>query len=361
MSERSPLVSVHAAAIATHPAPETRPLIARVAVLGASGYAGLEFLRLARSHPGIEIAALVSRERAGQPASSLAAGWDGRALSWPEIVDPSALSDLHRDHVYDTIVACWPHGAFRGWLEENRFASSTARIVDLSSDHRDGRDGFHYGLPEAGREALLGATRVANPGCYATAASLAILPALEVAPAAGPVCLTALSGASGAGRAASMRTSFVELAENAAAYKAGTEHAHVAEITRLAERAAGASVSIAFTPQIVPMSRGILLTAYVPLREPWTPADARHAYEARLGKEPFVRLLAEGHWPETGAVRGTNRCDLSVTTLFGGRTLLAVAAIDNLVKGAAGQAIQNLNLMLGWPETTALPVHGGAW
>jgi N-acetyl-gamma-glutamyl-phosphate reductase len=366
VTDHSPLLSMHEAVAEAESArgkmaPAAPPTRARVALLGARGYAGLEFLRLATGHPGIEIAALASRELAGEPADALAPGLDGRSLALPAIVDPSALAELHRAGAFDTVVACWSHGAFSAWSAEHEFLARVRRIVDLSGDHRDERDGFRYGLPEAGRARLAGATRIANPGCYATAAILALLPALERRAAAGPACLTALSGASGAGRAPKARTSFVELTESAAAYKAGTEHAHVPEIARAAERAAGSAVAIAFTPQIVPMSRGILLTAYLPLAAAWSPEEARAVYAERYADEPFVRLLPAGRWPETGAVRGTNRCDLAVTTLFDGRTLLAVAAIDNLVKGAAGQAVQNLNLMLGWPETTALPVHASPW
>ncbi|MEO6463747.1 MAG: Asd/ArgC dimerization domain-containing protein, partial [Candidatus Eisenbacteria bacterium] len=182
------------------------------------------------------------------------------------------------------------------------------------------------------------------------------------------VTVVALSGATGAGRSTAARTQFVELDGGAAFYKVGTEHAHVPEIERTLAAlrpavggGAGAPPAVAFAPQLVPMARGILLTAQAPLAAPLSPAEAQALYARRYDGEPFVRLLPAGQWPETRAVRGSNRCDLQVTTLFGGRTLLATAAIDNLVKGAAGQALQNLNLALGWPETTALPRHGQPW
>jgi N-acetyl-gamma-glutamyl-phosphate reductase len=173
--------------------------------------------------------------------------------------------------------------------------------------------------------------------------------------------VSALSGVSGAGRAATLRTSFVELEGGASIYRAGDVHPHVAEIERNLARLAGAPLPVGFAPQLVPMARGILLTANAPLARAVTPAEARAAYAGRYAGEPFVRVLGEGEWPETRAVRGSNRCDVAVTTLHGGRTLLATAALDNLVKGASGQALQNLNLMLGWPESQGLSVNGSPW
>jgi N-acetyl-gamma-glutamyl-phosphate reductase len=173
--------------------------------------------------------------------------------------------------------------------------------------------------------------------------------------------VSALSGVSGAGRAAALRTSFVELEGGAALYRAGTEHAHVPEMERTLERLAGRPLEVGFAPQLVPMARGILLTATAPLGRPVAPEEAHAVYARRFESEPFVRVLEPGRWPETRAVRASNRCDVAVTTIHGGRTLLATAALDNLVKGAAGQAIQNLNLMLGWPETLGLPPHGVPW
>jgi len=166
---------------------------------------------------------------------------------------------------------------------------------------------------------------------------------------------------SGAGRAAQLRTSFVEVEGGASLYKPGVEHAHVAEIERTLRAAAGCEQPIGFAPQLVPMARGILLTAQAKLARPVSPEEAHEAYAARYGDEPFVRLLEPGAWPSTAAVKGSNRVDVQVTTLFGGTTLLATAAIDNLAKGAASQALQNLNLMTGWPETTGLSRHGRPW
>lgn len=335
---------------------------AKVAVLGASGYAGQEFVRLAIAHKGLALAALVSREHAGRPAAELLPGVDARAAALPDPVAPDALPGLLAAGAFDTLVCCLPHGAWRALAaEQPALAREPRLIVDLSNDHRGGEGGYAYGLPEAFRGALAGATRVANPGCYPTAAALALLPALEQGWLDGPVTLTALSGVSGAGRAPALRTSYVELEGGAAFYKVGEVHAHVPEMARTFARVSGAAHPVGFAPQLAPMARGILLTALAPLAGPRTPAEARAAYAARYAGEPFVQLLDDGVWPETRCVRNSNRCDVAVTTLHGGRTLLATAAIDNLVKGAAGQAIQNLNLLLGWPEAWALPVHGSPW
>jgi N-acetyl-gamma-glutamyl-phosphate reductase len=336
---------------------------ARVAVFGASGYSGQEFTRLALAHDGIQIAALVSREHAGRPAAELMPGVDARAAALPAPVAPDALPGLFAAGAFDTLVACLPHGAWKKYAAEHaEWVARVPRIIDLSSDYRDGADGYTYGMPEAFRDRLEGATRIANPGCYPTAATLALLPALEKAWLEGDVSVTALSGVSGAGRSPALRTSFVELDGGAAIYKAGEEHAHVPEMTRnFSALAPGSLPAVSFVPQLTPMARGILLTATAPLIEPMAPEIVREAYAKRYADETFVRLLAAGEWPETRAVRGSNRCDLSVTTVHGGRTLLATAAIDNLVKGAAGQAVQNLNLLLGWPENWALPVHGNPW
>ena len=356
-----PVVPAAAPAVGVTAAPK----VARLAVLGASGYSGGEFVRLAATHPGITVVAAVSRDPATRTFDALVPGFDPRAGELPPVVDLDGLIALLEDGALDALVTCLPHGAWRTLAAERpALAATPVRIVDLSSDHRDGSAGYRYGLPEAFRTSLIGATRIANPGCYATAAALALLPAAEAGALAGDVTVVALSGATGAGRSLAVRTQFVELDGGAAFYNVGTEHAHVAEMERtlaaLCPAGSGAP-AVAFAPQLVPMARGILLTAQVALRTALSVDEAQAMYARRYENEPFVRLLPAGEWPETRAVRGSNRCDVQVTTLFGGRTLLATTALDNLGKGAAGQALQNLNLALGWPEATALPRHGQAW
>ncbi len=335
-------------------------LRARVAVLGASGYAGQEFARLALGHGGLEVVALVSREHAGRPAGELMPGLDPRVTPMPPVLAPADLPALLEAGDCDTLVCSLPHGAWKTLIADHPALATAPRwIVDLSSDFRAGGGGWIYGLPEAFRADIAGATRVANPGCYPTAAALALLPAASWL--GGPVAVSALSGVSGAGRAPALRTSFVELEGGAAIYRAGTVHPHVDEMSRTLARVAGQALPVSFVPQLAPMARGILLTAVAPLGRPLAPEAAHAAYAAHYADEPFVRVLEPGVWPETRHVRNANRCDLSVTTLHEGTVLLATAAIDNLVKGAAGQALQNLNLMLGWPEAWGLPVHGSPW
>ncbi len=354
------------AGIAGATAPASRARTARVAVLGATGYAGGEFARLALAHPGITVEALVVRS-ADQGLLQALPGIDPGALAGdgPACIQLDALEERIAQGAVDTLVVALPHGAWTALCAERPgllAAAHALRVVDLSSDHRDGSAGYVYGLPEAFREDIRAAQRVANPGCYPTAAALALMPAAEAGWIDGPVTVNALSGASGAGRGAIAATSFVELDGGASFYKVGTVHPHVAEIARTVTRLAnGRAAEIAFVPQLVPMARGILLTAQCRLARRVTPAEARAAYAAAYADEPFVRLLDEDAWPQTSAVRGSNRVDLQVTTLFDDGTLLATAAIDNLAKGAGSQALQNLNLMLGWPETTGLSRHGRPW
>jgi N-acetyl-gamma-glutamyl-phosphate reductase len=297
--------------------------------------------------------------RARETAPDALPGVDPRALALPVIEVGELAAQLEAGAV-DTIVAALPHGTWKSLLAEHAWLAGAERIIDLSSDHRDGSAGYVYGLPEAFREELRGASRVANPGCYPTAAALSLLPAAVRGWIAGPVTVTALSGVSGAGRGPKLKTSFVEVSGNASFYEVGTTHGHVAEMARTFARA-GAPVEVAFAPALAPMARGILLTAQAKLAQPLTPEEARAAYAARYDHEPFVRLLEAGSWPSTAAGQGSNRGDVQGTPLFGGMTLLATAAIDNLAKGAASQALQNLNLMLGWPEATALSRHGRPW
>jgi len=334
---------------------------ARLAVLGASGYSGQELIRLALAHPRLQLCWLGSREHAGASAADALPGIDPRAASLPPLRDPRELEAALDDEAIDAVIACLPHGAWRSFAADHpAVAERAALVVDLSADHRDGAAAYTYGLPEAFRGELSGARRIANPGCYPTAFALALLPAAEAGWIDGPVAVSALSGVSGAGRAPQLRTALVERSSAASIYKASGDHPHVAEMERTLARL-GVSLPVGFVPMLAPMSRGILLTATAPLTQPLSPDEARVTYRRRFAMEPFVRVLGDDEWPDTRAVRHSNRCDVAVTTLHGGRTLLATAALDNLIKGAAGQAIQNLNLAMGWPETEGLPAHGVPW
>src|SRR5262249_35398218 len=187
-----------------------------------------------------------------------------RAAALPSVVDPRGLLALLASGTIDVLAPCLPHGAWRDLLaEQPALGEGAVAVVDLSSDFRAGGEGYVYGLPEAFRETIVGAGRVANPGCYPTAAALALLPAAEADWIAGPVMVSALSGVSGAGRSPQLRPSFVELDGGASLYRVGTEHAHVAEMERtLARLGGGRSIAVGFAPQLAPMARGILLTAH---------------------------------------------------------------------------------------------------
>ncbi len=201
--------------------PLSPPRTARVAVLGASGYSGQEFARLALAHPGLEIAALVSREHAGRPGVELLHGIDGRGLALPNVVAPDALAALVASGACDTIVACLPHGAWKALLATTPALLGAARLLDLSSDHRDGADGWVYGLPEVSRDGIAEATKLANPGCYPTAATLALAPAAEAGLLAGPVTVSAIS----ASRAPGARRSSAPRSPNSTAARRSTRSA----------------------------------------------------------------------------------------------------------------------------------------
>ena len=257
----------------------------------------------------------------------------------------------------DVVLCCLPHGESARWAE--RALDAGAKVVDLSADLRVpgaetpgwARDAV-YGLPELHRERIRGAGVVANPGCYPTAALLALAPLLRVGKVAGPVIVNAASGVTGAGRTAKREYLFAEVAEDFRAYGLGNTHRHLAEMRDQAARL-GTAPELVFTPHLLPVRRGILETIYVTLHEPLDdPARPwRDAYRA----EPFVEVL-EGRSPTLADVVGSNRVAIGVTAVAGvsAPMLTVVAAIDNLVKGAAGQAVQNVNLMFGVDETAGL-------
>jgi N-acetyl-gamma-glutamyl-phosphate reductase len=255
------------------------------------------------------------------------------------------------------IFSALPHGAFME--RAPAYLDSGLKIIDLSSDFRlSARDGVAYGLTEWCGAELDAARLVANPGCYATAVLLAILPAVTAGWWSGaPIIANALSGVSGAGRSPGLATQFVECGNSAAPYRVGDEHAHLHEIAAFLRRHGGEG-PVVFNPHLVPMARGILASVALPLAAPVPLRVAEAHFAARYAGSAFVRVLPAGDLPETRHVRGSNRCDLALRLAAGGAVLLVFAAIDNLLKGAAGQAIQNWNRISGWPETTGLPVAG---
>lgn len=337
--------------------------ITNIALLGASGYVGAELIRLLLPRSDIRLVALSAERHAGQPIEAVwphLRGADLPVLSKIEALDFSAV---------DFVFCALPHATTQ---EVVLGLPSSVRVVDLSADFRLADPALYeawyggphkalalqkeavYGLTEWRRAAIAKARLVANPGCYPTAAQLALVPLLEAGLIQEDrIVIDAKSGLSGAGRDPKLGSLYTEAGEGFQAYGVAT-HRHTPEIDQGLSWAAGHTVRATFTPHLLPMSRGILETIYVDLKPPYRARDLRALWQARYGAEPFVRLLPEGVLPATQQVRGTNFCQLAaVDDRIEGRAIL-IAAIDNLVKGAAGQAVQNMNLMLGQPETQGL-------
>ena len=307
----------------------------QAAVVGASGFSGGEVLRYLAQHPVIEIAAATAGTKAGAQAAEVLPHLPGSDLSFGSLAELAGRS-------FDVVLSCVPDGAPAELLGD-------ARVVDLSDRHR-GADGWVYGLPELYRSDIATATKVANPGCYPTAALLCIAPFARAGLIEGPVIIDALSGTSGAGRKPEERLIHASLHGSAGAY--GTvDHRHVGEIERYLT-AAGLEAVVSFTPHLVPMSRGVLVTARGKLRASTDDETALGVLKDEYDDEPFVSVTKD--WPATKGVAGTNRAVVSARVDARANMLVCSAAIDNLGKGAAGQAIQNVNLMFGLDETTGL-------
>ncbi|MEU8370918.1 N-acetyl-gamma-glutamyl-phosphate reductase [Micromonospora tulbaghiae] len=329
----------------------------RVAVAGASGYAGGELLRLLAGHPEFELIAATAHSQAGQPVPAVHPHLAGLDLVFAA-TEPATLADA------DLVFLALPHGQSAALAAA---LPDTVKVVDLGADHRlrdagawsryyggEHAGAWTYGLPELpGRRAeIAAASRVASTGCYAVATTLALAP-LIAAGAVRPddVVVVAASGTSGAGRAAKAHLLGSEVMGDLTPYKVGA-HQHVPEI----KQATGAT-GLSFTPVLAPMPRGILATVTA---VPTGDADPRAVLAAAYADAPFVHVLPEGAWPHTAATAGSNSCHLQATVDVDSGRVIVVSAIDNLGKGAAGQAVQNANLMVGLPETTGLSVFGVA-
>ena len=339
------------------------------AVVGASGYAGGELLRLLLAHPDLDIGAVAAASNAGRPLGEVHPGLRSlaeRVLCSPD--DPSIAAA-------DVIFLALPHG------ESARVAATlpdSALVIDLGADYRlrdaSDWDRFYggtahagtwpYGLPElpGARESIAAARRIANPGCYATAITLAYAPLLASGLVdADDLVVVAASGTSGAGRAPKQHLLGTEVMGDLSPYKVGGSHQHLAEIRQsLAAAHDGGQVRMSFTPVLAPMPRGILATCTARLHAGVGTADLRTALNDAYELEPFVHVLADGQWPHTAATLGSNSCHLQAVADPDSGRAVVIAAIDNLGKGAAGQALQNANIALGLPETTGLPVDGTA-
>ncbi len=335
----------------------------KIAILGASGYTGAELLRILAAHDRVEIAALTADRHAGKPIGEVFPHLTGRALPDLVTIDEVDFSSV------ELVFCCLPHGTSQ---EEIAALPSHLRIVDLSADFRLADVETYatwyghahrapslqheavYGITELVRPALGNARLVANPGCYPTAAQLPLVPLVRARQIdADDIIIDAKSGVTGAGRELKQTSLFAEVAEGIAAYGIAN-HRHTPEIDQGLSAAAGRKITVNFTPHLMPMNRGILATIYVRLTNGATVADLRRTLAAAYDGEPFVRLVVEGGVPATHHVRGSNLCLIGLAAdRVKGRAIL-VAAIDNLVKGASGQAVQNMNAMIGLPETTGL-------
>jgi N-acetyl-gamma-glutamyl-phosphate reductase len=332
------------------------------AVAGASGYAGGELLRLLLAHPSLEVGPLAAGSSAGLPVTDLHPQLPALAGRTFGATDASALADA------DLVFLALPHGESAALAAQ---LPADVAVIDLGADHRL-RDAvawkrfygtpyaepWPYGLPELFRRDLVGARRIAAPGCYPTAVSLALAPlAARGLVDTSDVVVVAASGTSGAGRSAKASLLGSEVMGDLSAYKVGA-HQHSPEIRQTLARVSGNDVSLSFTPVLAPMPRGILATCTA--RTAATEDDLRAALVEEYDDEPFVHVLPAGRWPHTAATVGSNACHLQVTVDADAGRAVVVSAIDNLGKGAAGQAVQCANLALGLDEASGLSSSGVA-
>jgi N-acetyl-gamma-glutamyl-phosphate reductase len=339
----------------------------KIGIVGGTGYTGVELLRLLAQHPEADVRAITSRKDAGTRVADMFPSLRGRydlAFSDPAATDLAGC---------DAVFFATPHGVAMAQARE--LAAAGVRIIDLAADFRLKDPAVFeqwygmphacpellaesvYGLPEVNREAIRTARIVGNPGCYPTAVQLGLLPLLEAGVVdAGHLIADCKSGVSGAGRKAELGLLLPEAADSLKAYSV-KGHRHHPEIVQGLAAASRSPVGLVFTPHLTPMIRGIHATLYARLTQP--DVDLQALFERRYAGEPFVDVMPPGSTPDTRSVRASNVCRIAVHRPQGGDTALVLVVEDNLVKGAAGQAIQNLNLMCGLPETTgltALPV-----
>ncbi|MBT2481759.1 N-acetyl-gamma-glutamyl-phosphate reductase [Streptomyces sp. ISL-94] len=338
----------------------------RVAVAGASGYAGGEVLRLLLSHPEVEIGALTGHSNAGELFGNLQPHLGPLAERTLQATTPEVLAG------HDVVFLALPHGQSAAVAAK---LGGEVLVIDMGADHRlkDPADwdkfygGTHagtwpYGLPElpGGRAALAGSKRVAVPGCFPTAVSLALFPAYQARLAEPEAVIVAATGTSGAGKALKTNLLGSEVMGTATPYGVGGVHRHTPEMVQNLTPLAGERVSVSFTANLVPMARGILATCSAKALPGTTAESLRAAYEKAYAEEPFVQLLPEGRWPTTKSVQGSNAVQLQVAYDESAQRVIAISAIDNLTKGTAGGAVQSMNIALGLPEQLGLSTIGVA-
>lgn len=336
----------------------------KVAVIGATGYTGVELLRLLLGHPQVELTVLTSQKYIGLPIGEVFPSLKRHLSLVCEEFDGERISQKA-----DFIFTAVPHKTAMEMVAF--FYEKGKRIVDLSADFRFRNPKVYeqwyqkhqtpdllsvsvYGLPELHREEIRKAKIVGNPGCYPTGALIGLLPLVkkEIISLEG-IVVDSKSGVSGAGRDVILESLFCEVNEGVKAYKIFT-HRHTPEIEQELSEIAQREVRITFVPHLIPMDRGILTTLYVRLLKKMKTRELLNLFEEYYGGEPFVRIYPEGRLPNTKDVRGSNFCDIGVMASETDERAVIVTAIDNLVKGASGEAIQNMNIMLGYPETMGL-------
>ncbi len=335
----------------------------KVGIVGGTGYTGVELLRLLAQHPSVEIATITSRGDAGSPVSAMfpnLRGWVDLAFEDPATANLKAC---------DVVFFATPNGI--AMQQAPALLDAGVRVIDLAADYRikdvavwekwygmqhaspDWVEQAVYGLPEVNREAIRSARLVANPGCYPTAVQLGFAPLLAVGLVDEESLIAdAKSGVSGAGRKAEVSSLFSEASDNFKAYGV-PGHRHLPEIRQGLAQVAGKSVGLTFVPHLTPLIRGIHATLYARLKSD-ADVDFQGIFERHYADEPFVDVLPPKSHPETRSVRAANLCRIAVHRPQGGNTLVVLSVIDNLVKGAAGQAVQNMNIMLGLPEKEGL-------
>ncbi|WP_374515843.1 N-acetyl-gamma-glutamyl-phosphate reductase [Niveibacterium sp.] len=333
----------------------------KVGIVGGTGYTGVELLRLLAQHPDVELAAITSRSEAGMPVADMFPSLRRRVnLAFQDPAN-AGLDEC------DVVFFATPHGV--AMAQSPQLLAAGTKVIDLAADFRlKSLDEFSkwykiphtapdlleeavYGLPELNRKAIAGARVIANPGCYATAVQLGFLPLVEAGVAdLDHLVANAASGVSGAGRKAEVGSLFAEASDNFKAYGVAG-HRHLPEICQGLEQAAGRKVGLTFVPHLLPQIRGILATLYARVSPD---IDVQALYEKRFAGEPFVDVMPAGSTPDTRSVRASNMVRIAVHRPQGGDTVVVLVAEDNLVKGAAGQAVQNMNLMFGLEETAGL-------
>lgn len=336
----------------------------RIGILGSTGYTGIELLRILYLHPNVEIAGITSNQYVGKPISEIVPAFRGNA----EFVCEK-LSDEFFDRKFDVIFSCLPHGHSMEFVPS--IVKKGVRVIDLSADFRfkDARtyekwytkhtspDLLHtavYGLPEIFKNEIKDAILVSIPGCYPTGSILALAPSIKNDLVfTDDIIIDAKSGVTGAGRSVTLEMLYAEVNDGIRPYKVGT-HRHMPEMEEVLTRLAGSEVKVLFSPHLIPMSRGIICTVYCRMKKRLTQQEIEELYTNFYSDCPFIRVLPGGTLPSTQHVRGSNYCDISVITESNTNRLVIISAIDNLGKGASGQAVQCMNIMLGLPEKTGL-------